>query len=572
MAVKRSGEPDSKRKVETPLVPSKETLERVEKGLKGKSVQDRYRLDDKPDDFVPTMFYWANAWEKLPEYGSGLRTRELRKFWRGEPIMAGAIYSMCAKMASMGWMLSGEEQQVEFAHQVLSNASGGMGWTYMMEQVCQDVFGSDTGGTIELLYPGGKPIPPVIGMFAVDAERIRLRDNLDSPCVYVDETRMKHRELLVNEIIRIVSLPSPCEKDKGLGFCSVSRCAEASWVLKFLWQYDQEMLNDMPPNGFIGVSGIHPRVLEAQLQKYKEQRASRGDLLFPGLFWLASSGKIDLDVLSFRVLPEGLNRQEMTEIYAKVLALAFGVDVAEFWQIEHSGATKAATTVQAKKAQGKGPAEVLSYLERGINSKVLADIDVWFRFDEPDDEADMMRAERFATVSASVAQLYMAQRETGEPLLPREKALKILVDEGLLSAEYLEDTGDTVGTDEGILEVSNENMTRRLVERAFTQDMRLKRLYDSGANVVGKRMDGSWAWFAAKKDAPKKYRVAKFTAGQLSTLIPSAIAARDSNEKDYDAKIEDDVALEGDGTDKGLSREELAKLFDEWVEWSKEAE
>lgn len=557
-----------------------ETLERVEKGLKGESVQERYvDKDSGLVDLVPSLYYWASAYEKLPDRKSGQRTNALRDFWRAEPIMSGAVFSMAAKLASMGWKLSGEEGQVEFAHEVLSNVSGGWGWTYMIEQLCQDVFGADVGGTLELVYPGPKPVPPVIGMFSMDANRIRLRDNLDAPILYVDEARSKYRTLLAEEVIRVVSLPSPAEEDKGLGWCAVSRAAEASFVLSYLWQYDQEMLNDMPPNGFIGVSGINPRVLEAQLKMYKEQRASRGDLLFPGLFWLASSGKIDFDVLSFRVLPEGLDRQQITEIYAKVLALAFGVDVAEFWQIEHSGATKAATTVQAKKAQGKGPAEVLSYIERGMNNKVLGDLDVWFEFDEPDDEADMMRAERFARVSSAVAQLYTALDAEGQSLLPRDKAIRILVEEGLLDADYLEgEDSEAIGLDSGVIE---EKKVSRMVERAFTRDARLRRLYDDGASVISKRVDGSWAWQAAKKNA--KYQVVKldYKATDVRPLVASALEARKGKEAAIDAaavdgitlkvSVDDAVTLEGDGDAGGLTTDELSSLYDEWLAWSKAA-
>jgi len=68
-----------------------ETLERVEKGLKGESVQERYvDKDSGLTDLVPSLYYWASAYEKLPDRKSGQRTNALRNFWRSEPIMSGA--------------------------------------------------------------------------------------------------------------------------------------------------------------------------------------------------------------------------------------------------------------------------------------------------------------------------------------------------------------------------------------------------------------------------------------------------------------------------------------------------
>lgn len=550
-------------------------LRRVVKGLRAESVQRRYRAKADADQFLASMTYWANAVQGLPPYGSPQRTEKLMELWRNEPIMAGAVYSMSAKLASMGWKLSGEEQQVELAHDVLMNAAGGMGWTFLVEQVCQDAFGSDVGGTVELVYAGGRAKPPVVGMYALDAARVRLRNDVEYPVVYVDLETMRQKPLLADEVIRVVSLPSPREQDAGLGFCAVSRAAQMAFVLQMLWQYDYESLSDMPPNGFIAVSRISPQVFEKQLQKFKEQRESGGRFLYPGVFWLASTDDLNFESLTFRVLPEGFSRQEMVEIYAKALALAFGVDVAEFWQIEHSGATKAATTVQAKKAQGKGPAEVLSYLERGLNAKVLKGLDVTFEFDEPDDEADKMRAERHEVVVRAVTELYTAIGPTGEGILTREQALRLLVDEGVLPAEFLAEIGvdaGAVGSDTGELE-GTEKVRRRRVEAAFARNMRLKELYDKGARVICKTRDGRLEWVAQRSDAPRFYIVEKALTAQRgieTTLrVPfEPLAPEVAARARYKVSLEDAVELPEDEEGK---EEEIDALYDEWVEWSRQA-
>jgi hypothetical protein len=111
------------------------------------------------------------------------------------------------------------------------------------------------------------------------------------------------------------------------------------------------------------------------------------------MFGLDPAQPASAELISFANLPEAFNELETTNTYANVLALAFGVDVREFWPITGGSlGTATESLVMHQKARGKGVGEVIGMIERVLNWKVLPD-SATFAFDFRDDEEDMLTAD-----------------------------------------------------------------------------------------------------------------------------------------------------------------------------------
>lgn len=96
---------------------------------------------------------WVNtAKDKIPMYGSVDRDEYLSVFWHREPILAGAIYSMSAKMSSLGWTVTGRRLVAKNAAQIFASAAhmDGYDWGSFMSATAQDFYTTDRGVFWEL--------------------------------------------------------------------------------------------------------------------------------------------------------------------------------------------------------------------------------------------------------------------------------------------------------------------------------------------------------------------------------------------------------------------------------------
>lgn len=354
------------------------------------SIQPRFR-QSTVDDAFSFMTSVARKADDLPDYGDPQRDVELRKIWKTEPILSGAVSSMVQKMVSVGWTLTGGRNRAARFAGVLHNAEGGAGWGAFIAKLVQDYLTLDRGAFFELgrLSATG----PVDDVYNLDALHCTLTGNIESPVLYQAALDGKTRKLSSDYAVHLASLPSPSEGLKGLGFSAVSRAIKSAKLLLALYTYDSEKLSHMPPEGLVAITGLTFKQVQDAMKMYKDERDKRGQYVFPGILWLASAlGTVDVKMIPFSTLPESFDREVVVTLYVYTLALAFGVDAREFWPATVTGATKADALIQAQKAKGKGPGEVMSSIERSINFHVLPD-GVSFAFDFSDDEEDRLKAE-----------------------------------------------------------------------------------------------------------------------------------------------------------------------------------
>jgi hypothetical protein len=353
------------------------------------SMQPRFHNDT--EQAFMFMSYMAQLDDQLPPFGTKARDAALRKFWRTEPILAGAVSSMVQKMVALNWTVTGGRNKVRAAADVLYNAEDGAGWNVYLGKVTQDYLSQSFGSLTEkgMYYRGG----PVVDIYQIDSARVDMTGLREYPFVYTSPLNGRQVKINRDDVFHMSSLPSPDETQYNWGFCAVDRAIKSAHVLMALYKYDADKLSDMPPKGIMSVTGMTARQVREAIAMYKEDRETSGRLTFPGVLWLASAvGDVKVGMTPFSTLPEQFDREVIVTLYVYTLALDFGVDAREFWPATVTGATKADALIQAQKAKGKGPGELITSLERCINFHVVPDGCV-FKFDFSDDEEDRLSAE-----------------------------------------------------------------------------------------------------------------------------------------------------------------------------------
>lgn len=425
------------------------TPEQFEAGAREMEQPDLSHVLPRPqteDD--SSYFVWsvANFSDGLANWGDARRDSQLRDLWKSDSILAGAMSSMTQKMISLGWTVSGSRNRARRLSRVLFTANDGRGYSDFISKFTQDFLSCDRGAFIEL---GQDDLDNVAGIWNIDALDMVPRRNPDFPFWYLGGTESPTK-VAWRDAVNVMSMPSPSDHGVQSGFCAISRAARAARLLIALYKYDADKLSNMPPQGLALISGMTERQVLDALKKYKMSLEQREQQLYPGVLWLASmTGNLDAKLVPFATLPDSFSRQEVIQIYVYTLALDFGVDAREFWPAAIAGATRADALVQAMKAKGKGPGELISVTERAINSRIAPEGTV-FRFDFQDDEEDSLKAELDLNRAKVITELYTEPlRAGGQPLVSLEEGREMLARYGIIPRDMLEPAGELLISDVG---------------------------------------------------------------------------------------------------------------------------
>jgi hypothetical protein len=333
-----------------------------------------------------------NRWKHVPAHNNPNRDFFLATVWQDEPILAGAIYSMTAKMAALGWTVTGKRLHATNTARMLSRAAhmGGWDWGGFISSVSNDFYTVNRGTFIETAKDGDPTFAPMVDIGHMDALCCSLTGNSLSPVMYSSMETGQILRFKPGEFIHFASLPSPREYDLGAGICAVDRAFRAAQLLMGLHDYDDQKLDNLPPEGVAAVSGLTMDEFQDALKLWHASREAGNSLTFPQVLWLIGSdpsAKVSLDMIGFASLPESFDRKSVVEQYVNTIALCFGVDAREFWSMAGGGLGSAGESeIQHLKAKGKGPGEFISTMERHINGELYDDTD--FAFDTQDIEED----------------------------------------------------------------------------------------------------------------------------------------------------------------------------------------
>jgi len=363
-----------------------------ERALVGESVQSRFREGAEPTYLLNLLRVWSETRAGIPGWGLPERDQWLREFWKspGNDILQGAVSSVVKKMKALPWTVTGGERLATRYQSIMANAEQGKGWGIFLSKVVEDYLTQDRGAFIEIIHVTSNPNSPIVGLAHLDAGRCWPTGQIETPVLYEDQDGKQHL-LKETQAIHFADLASPDETMNDRGMCAVSRVLKAASVIRSFNQYKDEKLSTRPVPGLAVASGVtQQQIRQALVSADEEEIQQHGRLMFrniPIIAALSAEHDVSLDMVEFRSIPDGFNTESETEMYVNILALAFGVDPREFWPHTAAGATKADALVQAMKARGKGPGDMISQIERAINWKVLP-VRCEFKFDFQDDEED----------------------------------------------------------------------------------------------------------------------------------------------------------------------------------------
>jgi len=357
------------------------------------SVQDR-SVDALGND-APIVFWLAGLADTMPAWGNPMRDDELDKFWRSEPMLAGAVASMAFKLAALDFKLKGPQKTVNKYERMLRNADFGNGWSNFIIKLLTDVLTRDNGGFIEILRTNRNDLSlPVQGIAHLDSSRCTRTGDPDVPVVYRDNKTYELHQLKWFQVATLADMPSAQEIRRGLGFCAVSRVLSAAQYLKSVGIYKREKVSGKRVPGLIFTSGVRSGAVHEAVREAMEGQRQEGLSVYTKPIIIAGpdpSVPVDAKLIALSGLPDGYNEDDVMKWYIATLAMAFGTDYTEFAPLPGGGmGSSAQTTTMASRSRGKGPGLLMELIEHAMNWHILPG-NVEFEFAATDPQAETER-------------------------------------------------------------------------------------------------------------------------------------------------------------------------------------
>lgn len=380
------------------------------------------------------IFSLTAGTDVLPPWWSARRDVELRKFWKKVDPLAGAVYALEAKMATIPFRVEPKDYTIR-AHQdqadrfafMLGNATEwGKGWPTFFGKWIQDLLTQDNGAFAEIIGEGD-PDGPIQGMplslASLDSGRCSRTSNPEFPVVY-QATDGKRYRLHYTRVAYASLQPSPIAEMHDVGFCSVSKCVNIAQNLLDILIYNQEKLGSRPTRSMMVTSGgLDPEDIRAAFSLANEAQDNAMLSRFSKTVVVGSNSITDAKVETHDLssLPDGFSYETSFSIGLAAIALAFGVDARELWPMSSTGSTRADALIQHLKAQTKGIGHLLAVAEQSIFTKVLPET-VTAAFDYSDDAQDRQVAE-IKQVRSSYHMVDLTQTRSVDKRTVREEML-----------------------------------------------------------------------------------------------------------------------------------------------------
>lgn len=367
------------------------------------SVQSRSR--NQPGNNVPIggfspnwsdgglFFEMGTVIENIPAWSvyPWQRDRVLRQFWKTEPIMAGAVYSLTARLSALDFTLSGEAHLHDELYETLQSADYGDGLETLISKTINDVCTLDNGTFWELVgdgSPAGQLLGVAKGVNYLDPMQCYRTFDPEYPVLYIDPLRGSQHKLHVSRVVRMSNMPQPNELARGVGFSALSRALLSVQLMQSITRYRYEKSSGQFERAIGYGTGMTQVQLRGLLQQANYEDENSGFVRFGKIpFFVSPRKEVHLEILDLASIPDGFDLMNETEVYVMIVALAFGVDARELWAATQTGATKGDATIQHMKTKGKGLADLIRMIEKNIN-RYLMPKGVTFEFDFIDDEHD----------------------------------------------------------------------------------------------------------------------------------------------------------------------------------------
>lgn len=351
------------------------------------------RSEEAAASEAPLVFMLAGLADTIPAWGQAGRDRELDKFWRTEPLLAGAVSSMCFKIAALDYKMKGPVRKLMRAENLFRSSEFGQGSAAMFSMVTSDILTRDNGGFFELMRQRrNDPMAPVVGIAHLDSSRCTRTGDPEYPVIYEDRLHKFHK-MRWFQVIPLVDLPSSQEIKNGMGFCAVSRVLSAAQYLRTVSIYKREKLSGKRVPAVMFVQGMRRGAVEKSLDEALEKQKQEGMSVYTKPVIIAGPDAgvpLDVKLIELAGLPDGYNEDTVMKWYITTLALAFGTDYTEFAPLPGGGlGSSTQTTVMSARSRGKGAGILTQLYEHAINTYVLPPaVSFEFASSDPTAEAD----------------------------------------------------------------------------------------------------------------------------------------------------------------------------------------
>lgn len=369
------------------------------------TIQDRATSTDVSGSMVMVVPWIANIGNIIAPWWSTTRDRQLRDFWKRSDHLAGAVYTMTAKMTAIPNKVVAKDMSVkthvEEANVLTDVLQGaveyGKGWSEFYAKFVEELLTQDNGVFAEVIGLGN-PVGPVIGRAVsvahLDSFRCTRTGSAIYPVVYHD-TDGKRYKLHYSRVMFTSQMTSPIADMFGIGFCAVSRAINVAQTLVDILIYKQEKLGSRPLRELlITKGGLDPNDLREAFYIAEGQMDAQGLSRYSKVIIGGSATMPEADVIRVPLadLPDGFDERTAIELGMATIALAFGVDARELFPAMSSGATRADALLQHLKQRGKGPGQILQTTEQLFNYQFVPP-HLKFIFDFQDDAQDRQVAE-----------------------------------------------------------------------------------------------------------------------------------------------------------------------------------
>lgn len=381
----------------------------------------------------------ADVGDEIPQwsYYPNYRDAKLRHFWKSEPILAGAIYAMVSRIATLGFTFEGKRRNTKKYYQDMTGiCNAGEGLSNVFAQTVLALLTQDNGA-FWYLDGGGRPDRPLRGR----VRDIRFLDqaqcwrNIDPeyPVIYLNPFDGTYHKIHKTRVVRLSSMTQTDELARGLGFCAVSRVLMGAQIMRDIRQYKREKIAGQPSRGILLMNGLNPKQLVGALEDNKDKENSVGYVRFKGIDTLTQiNGDLKAELIDLASVPDGFNEETDTNLYVNLVALGLGTDAREIWSATVTGATRGDAEVSDRKARGKGIGDLVRMITRAMNWHVIGqESGVEFKFDYQDTDEQKQKAD----LNKVKADTYKVFVDMGA-IIPEEARAMAIADE-ILSESIL---------------------------------------------------------------------------------------------------------------------------------------
>lgn len=353
----------------------------------------------------------------LSPWGTRRSEWELRRWYRHESnwMVQGTIMGIVTKFLASPWEVTGPKTGINYApyfQDILREMPPGDGWDSEWSKTWLDYFRQDGGGYLEVIGPGDETSAltgRITGLANLDSLRCYPTADPDYPVIYWDRDGGRHK-MHRTRILHFVDMPDGDDFNPGYGMCALRRAISIVQQQYLMLRYAAANLDDLPPPGFASLLNMTEDKFLKAVESFTQRKSNDlppayGNLVL--LSGLDADHAPKIEITSFSQAPESFSFIEWTDLQVNALALVFGIDKQEIWELASKGIGTAtqSETLHAK-SETKTIGHMRSLAERRLNSTLPRSCEFKFKVkDGQQAQADAANAQTWAGAITSMGVL-----------------------------------------------------------------------------------------------------------------------------------------------------------------------